>query len=803
MELCEDVQKSISSNRREFQLAAANAGYYQSEVMTELQRLEGLGVVARVDGKVGAEILIEFQTFQQRLSDWQRQNNYSNILNNQLDLPAPGLFLVLPADLDTWDDSDPKTQTFRLYFVCDFAQDEELQPYLPSHKHLSNHPGYDLIRPEEFFQKYGSYALSILTMVKQGYSNFSHNVPPLDTFDILWSCDPTTDELSKNNIEALVNKAIAYIHKLSPKSTSKILDRRQIAGIKQFLQVPYGDDGVGELCRTTNRLLNIHWGCHEHSQQWIDPEALEILKDFVRDHGGLINMREAMIKIELVSPSMAMHFCTLLKDMGHTFDISIKLSWELASRQELKDLFLDIIPGCIMHLEIDGVTLDTHPQGQIEYGVDLFERLLAQHDVLRSVTLLNYPRQQEQTVYMEARGESAYQLNMQQPEMRPDKYWWKDVRDDLRQFEEVIVDMEQQSYFEAAERLKRALSEQGLKTVSSVGFHYSGFNSWRGVFDLDRVAFRELQLFDSVLSGGPRSFIAAGSLSQLTVDFVALDFDMELARIVQCNPMLQELNVSVLERSALLRTEEIVRMLQDHQHPLCLTLLERGANSQGRIVAQVMIQSSRCNSPEDNIQSLVDNHSQTQVSVTSMSIEFLQWASDQISVRLSDSSASLLDIATRHSPSVLTSLALDISGLSQKGLSSIENILQRSCLERLNVNCSRFNSSLTGSVLRVLRSVQWSTIKFLELIGSDIDSWMYMLAKSLDESNVNDSECAHLYLLNLEIRAIGPEVQQLSHTSTLFIHREMCSNLVVEVRIENVEIPDECDLRLLDVQVAA
>lgn len=796
-DLCEDVQKSKNSSSEEFRLATANAQYSFSEVAKELQRLTEIGDVTQADGKSGSEILDELQTFQQQLSGWQHQNNFYNILNNQLDLPAPGLFLVLPADIDFWDDSDPSTHTFRLYFICDFGHDEPLQSNLPHFKHLSDHPGYDVVRTKEFFQEYGSYALSILNMVKHGYSSSSHEVPPLNTYNILWNCDPTTvGDIFEDNIELLVNKTITYIQKLSPKSAPGALDRHLSARIKQFLQVPYGDDGVGDLCRTTHQLLNVYWACQEHSQQWTYSRSLEELKDFVRDHGGLINMRKATLEIELVSASMAMNFCTLVQDTGHAFNISIKLGWKNSTRQELEELFLQVTSANTMHLQIEGLNLDTHPQNQIDYGVDLFADRIIQANMPQSVTLLSYPRKQEQTIYMDASGECVYQLTTERPEMRPDDYWWKNVRNELREFEDATMDMERQSCSEAAEALKIILSERGLESVSSFRIHYGGVDSWRSVFDLDKGTFSELQLRDSVFTNDHEICVASGTLSQLTVDYVAQDFDRQLARIVHCNPMLQELNVSVLEWNALSRMEDIIRTLDNHPCPLCLTLLERGANSHGRIVAQIAIQDFPCRLSEESIHGYEEIQYQNQEPVVSMSTGFLQWNCDYFYARLSDSTALWLDIATRHSPSVISSLALDLSNLSPKGLTSFENILQRSHFERLHLCCSVFDSSLTESVLRVLCSVQWPTIKFLELVGDDIDSWVHVLSKSVDEETIDTLDNVP-YLLSLEIRALGPFPQELSHLSVVFLHRLIYSNPLLELCLENVEVLDEYDWRLL------
>lgn len=35
-----------------------------------------------------------------------------------LDQPVSTLFVVLPSDLDSWDDNDPSIHHFRIYFLC-------------------------------------------------------------------------------------------------------------------------------------------------------------------------------------------------------------------------------------------------------------------------------------------------------------------------------------------------------------------------------------------------------------------------------------------------------------------------------------------------------------------------------------------------------------------------------------------------------------------------------------------------------------------------------------------------------------
>lgn len=104
---------------------------------------------------------------------------------------------------------------------------------LPQHKHLSNQKGYSLNRPQEFIRNYGDYALRVLQMVRHGFSDQRHIIPPLETLDILWSCNTNTNSnhLTAIEYQRLVNKAISYLQELSPPkwSSNAILSRRRSA----------------------------------------------------------------------------------------------------------------------------------------------------------------------------------------------------------------------------------------------------------------------------------------------------------------------------------------------------------------------------------------------------------------------------------------------------------------------------------------------------------------------------------------------------------------------------------------------
>lgn len=254
------------------------------------------------------------------------------------DSPVPGFFLALPTDLDSWVDLDLTTHSFRLYFLCYNLLHEGVDETIPQSMHFSNHQGYNLKRPLEFFQAHGDHVLKVLQMVKRGYSNFNFEVPPLDTFKILWDYDTevTGGGISKDTLGSLIDKAVSYLLNLSPPRLNTELLRNQDSEIKPYLDIQDYNSATGNLHRYScppfqRRGISgvsvgdkfVYWMCQVHAQQRVKQVALKELKGFAQCHGGLVDMQQATLKVQLGSITEADEFCALLMDTKHTFNISI------------------------------------------------------------------------------------------------------------------------------------------------------------------------------------------------------------------------------------------------------------------------------------------------------------------------------------------------------------------------------------------------------------------------------------------------------------------------------------------------
>lgn len=135
--------------------AIVKAQLHHSKLIEEIKKLRQAGIMAQFDGKSQHQIILEIQLLWKEILEWDYNNTCWRMIHgvdNKWDFATSPLFIILPSDLDTWDDTDPSTHQFRLYFMCDIDLDATLPKDLPRHVHISNHPGYPLSRPKEFFQ---------------------------------------------------------------------------------------------------------------------------------------------------------------------------------------------------------------------------------------------------------------------------------------------------------------------------------------------------------------------------------------------------------------------------------------------------------------------------------------------------------------------------------------------------------------------------------------------------------------------------------------------------------------------------
>lgn len=388
------------------QQVSDSAQRFRLLVLEEIQRLDRLGVSVQVDGNDIYQLVYELSDLERRISNWNYKDRGQRELfkvNNKWDIPTSRFFVILPSDLDSWVDSDSSTHHFQLYFLCDnWMQYDDLRD-VSHHVHLTDHRGYKIDRQQEFIREYGAYMLQVLQLVTFDYSNNSYVTRPMKTFNFLWRnpANGNSYSFTKNSIRRRVDKAIAYLQEFCQcyHIATPELTRGKRAAIMSFLSIQNAENANGDLNRYAGFFQEVYWTCQAHKQSRCGSESLSLLKEFVCEHGGYIDMQKESLRVELGSTVKAREFRSLLKAVNHSFEISIKLKWK-AARPYVEDLCQAIAIEKTVALELDGITLDIQPSGHAQYRHNIFAKQVRSRTGLKLIALINYPLLKEQCLYL-------------------------------------------------------------------------------------------------------------------------------------------------------------------------------------------------------------------------------------------------------------------------------------------------------------------------------------------------------------------------------------------------------------------
>ncbi|KAF9387203.1 hypothetical protein CPC16_007178, partial [Podila verticillata] len=796
LHLSKRLEKSVDASRDDFHQAAANTRYFCTVLDKEIHR------VKNTRASDHGPMLQAIREQEQRVPEWDLHNICYHMLSDytdeaKWDFATSRLFIVLPSDLDSWNnphswnDLDPTTHRFRLYFLCDNSNRDTWglvgpRNDIPQHAHISNHPGYNLKQPQQFFRVYGDYVQRVLRMVKHGYPRGYHKLPSVDSFQILWGCDANTvGHLTKDTLGPLVDKALAYIQELSPPKWEKrfVLTHNLSASIKTHLDAQQGDNGESNLHRYITYGQRVYWMCESHTHQFFDTQYLRELQTFVHSRGGNVDMQQAMLKVTLTSAAEADHLRTLLRLAKCTLNLSIKLADWQVTRSYMQEFCLDIEKTGTVILEIDGITPDIRPPECGRFRKTMFSNELNGYWGLQLVTLLNYPQPQEQCIHLR----DGYLQTTLPPVTTVQN--WMDLKSSMGKLVHSVYNARGASkYSYGREAVRSALAKHGFPMSTVV---YLNGKTWAAVFDLEQGDITEVHSIDMDY---PKFVISSGCLRKMTVDLKHLTFDADFVGLARpYSQSLQQLTVSCSGNKSLCDIEHFIRSwpytLERSFH---FTLLDRVSDIHVRVVAELDARPESSDTQDGVVAELaiqgsngdleleLDSHIYRHPGLrTPLCIEFVQWDCDQVSAPLQDSSALFLDMASAQHPLVLTMFTLDVTPLSRAGLASIQRVLSRSNLQILTVACTPIDPSLSDSIVHLLDSVTWSSLKALVLSGENIDEWLQLWLTVTTPQ-----------LVSLEICGTSAGVQRLSHSSMLSVHRLIYVNPLIELYFANVQVQD-------------
>ncbi|KAF9347853.1 hypothetical protein BGX34_002844 [Mortierella sp. NVP85] len=284
----------------------------------------------------------------------QLQNNVQALLTQTYELheyPIPRLFIVLPDDKSSWNPWDFFSNKFRLYFLCECGEHTKAtKGNIPHRIHLAKHEGYDIERPNEFFQQYGSYVLTILKMLKFGISVAGVAVPALSNL-IPDSVDQAAESLKllTKTIEPGMDQVISHIQKVSTEEgrvairsseqmeNNEALEGADLRQLETFLKNKDRDRVLGNLYRTVTIEGHVKWVCIDHYRENYHEKAAKAFRDALEALKGAFNENIGRVEVTLHSKVMAEQFYAALEKSKSVHELKVELDWEL-TRSDFKKL---------------------------------------------------------------------------------------------------------------------------------------------------------------------------------------------------------------------------------------------------------------------------------------------------------------------------------------------------------------------------------------------------------------------------------------------------------------------------------
>ncbi|KAF9438476.1 hypothetical protein BGZ76_007595 [Entomortierella beljakovae] len=282
--------------------------------------------------------------------------------------PIPRLFIVLPKSTRFRDKlTGPFTQQYRLFFLCECGSHTMSEGSKTPHQiHLAKHEGYDIEKPSEFFEKWGSYVLAMLQMIKFGFVIASTIVPPLALFDVEGidslqrNLDFTTGKIS-NLVDDTINmlEGISNVNQeeMTPEQNEidklKLLEGVDLRQLQSYLKTKDEDRILGNLFRIVTDEGHVKWVCFDHYHENYRQSDIQHLRDVLEVNSGLLLEEEGAVLISVASRLLGKQLYDALVKACGVHCLVVEPAWDV-TLDDLRTLASIITTANINSLSILG-----------------------------------------------------------------------------------------------------------------------------------------------------------------------------------------------------------------------------------------------------------------------------------------------------------------------------------------------------------------------------------------------------------------------------------------------------------------
>ncbi|KAF9357292.1 hypothetical protein BGX34_009447 [Mortierella sp. NVP85] len=288
--------------------------------------------------------------------------------------PIPRLFIVLPKTLGLPGKlKSIFSDQFRLYFLCECGTHTMSEDTKTPHQvHFAKHEGYDLDKPSAFFERYGSYVLTLMNMVKYGITVAGVFVPPLANTKIVEGLDTAQKHLEylRKNIAPLVDDTINFLNEIKRNNEMgngltkdgtefeqlEALEGADLRQLESYLKVKDEGRVLGNLYRIVTSEGHVKWVCFDHYRATYRETMLRQLQEIVAANQGTYIEETGKVKIKLTSSTLAKQFYDAMVKTRWIQELEITLEWD-ATMDDLRSLANAVTKSNLARLTVDGTHL--------------------------------------------------------------------------------------------------------------------------------------------------------------------------------------------------------------------------------------------------------------------------------------------------------------------------------------------------------------------------------------------------------------------------------------------------------------
>ncbi|KAF9111677.1 hypothetical protein BGX27_004583, partial [Mortierella sp. AM989] len=302
------------------------------------------------------------------------QNKVQAVLTQNHELhenPTPRLFIVLPVlildqAIPTKPTATGDQRKFRLHFLCECGQYTRPLPTSGlNHIHFVDHDGYEIIRPAEFFEKYGAFIRSLSHLIRKGVHCGSVTIPPLlglPEQQYQYShAYPLGQETLKNQIlDTRLTESIEYLDSLetpdldSSQDLAEYFDGTDIRQLQAYIKIPPQDvPCLANFYRIVTNRGYVKWICEDHYRSTIHYQNELMFQKDITALGGDYDLRRGMAKVQLGTAQDANQFYKTVAKPYNLHELNVELKWQF-NEGELSKFVQAINDSKVRVLTLDG-----------------------------------------------------------------------------------------------------------------------------------------------------------------------------------------------------------------------------------------------------------------------------------------------------------------------------------------------------------------------------------------------------------------------------------------------------------------